>query len=328
LAEYILGNTLRKLAREHGLVRVLLWRLDFAMIWLLIKLFASLPVDTASRLGDRLGRVIGPRLVRKTAIFKENLGIAFPQLDESGLQDLVERAWGRAGRVLAEYPHLAAIGADNDRIVIDIQQDVETCRNPERPCVFISSHQSNWEILPVAMARLGIPSAVLYTPPTNPLLNQMLLNSRQALNCELLPRDASVRSLMQAFKRGRSIGMIADRRVDEGNPVCFFGRDKLTTLVPARLALKLNCDLIPTHVERLGDACFRVTLHPPLVADAPDADLTAQAIDMTGKAHQLFEEWARQSPQDWFCTKRLWAKPQKNAVNGHAAAVEVSSRAA
>ena len=45
----------------------------------------------------------------KTAIYRANMAIAFPELSAAELDQLVTRAWGRTGRVLAEYPHLATI---------------------------------------------------------------------------------------------------------------------------------------------------------------------------------------------------------------------------
>lgn len=308
MAEFILGNSLRKLAREKPLLQRLLWRADFMMIWLLVKLFTLLPVDTASRLGERAGTWIGPRLKRKTLIYKENLATAFPGLSAGELDDLVTRAWGRAGRVLAEYPHLPAILADPGRLEIEVRGNIETCNNPAKPAVMVSAHQSNWEIAAAAMAKLGIPNASLYSPPTNPLLDRMLLESRSALDCELLPRDNSARLLMRAMKGGRTVGMVMDRRVDDGVPIRFFGHDKLSTLVPARLALKFRCELVPIQVERLQDARFRVTFHPPVRPRDPDADENGQAIDMIQQVHCLFEAWIRQHPQDWFCSKRLWPR--------------------
>jgi KDO2-lipid IV(A) lauroyltransferase len=308
MAEFILGNSLRKLAREHRPLQRLLWRLDFAMIWLLVKLFALLPVDTASRIGERIGAWIGPRLKRKSMIFKENMAVAFPALEEAELDELVCRAWGRAGRILAEYPHLETILNDPERLVIDIREEIETYRDPSKPCVVVSAHQSNWEIAASALAKLGIPNASLYSPPTNPHLDRMLHDSRLALNCELLPRDNSARLLVRALKQGRSVGIVMDRRVDDGKPIPFFGRDKPSTIMPAWLALKYDCDLVPLKVERLRDARYRATLYPPVRPADPGADPTQQAIDMTRQLHQQFEQWIRENPQDWFCSKRLWPK--------------------
>jgi KDO2-lipid IV(A) lauroyltransferase len=308
MAEFILGNSLRKLARANRPLQQLLWRVDFAMLWLLVKLFTLLPVDTASRLGERVGAWIGPRLKRKSMIFKENMAIAFPDLEDAELDALVRRAWGRAGRILAEYPHLETILNEPGRLEIDIREEIETYRDPSRPCVVVSAHQSNWEIAASALAKLGIPNASLYSPPTNPLLDRMLQESRRALNCELLPRDNSTRLLVRALKGGRSVGIVMDRRVDDGRPVPFFGRDKLSTIMPAWLALKYGCDLVPLKVERLQDARYRATLYAPVRPADPAADLSGQAIDMTRQLHQQFERWIRENPQDWFCSKRLWPK--------------------
>ncbi|MCB1704313.1 MAG: hypothetical protein KDI17_05590 [Halioglobus sp.] len=308
MAEFIVGNPLRKWARDHRLLREALWRLDFVLVWSITRLARLLPVDTASRFGDRLGRWIGPKLKRKTAIYRANLAIAFPQLSETELDDLVTRSWGRSGRVMAEYPHLATILAEDDRLQIDIREPIETYENPARPCVIVTAHQSNWEVVCSAMAKLNIPNASLYSPPTNPLLDRMLLASREALNCELLPAENSARLLMRALKQGRTAAMVMDRRVDEGKPVQFFGLDKPSTIMPAKLALKFHCDLVPVQVERLQDAHYRVTFHPPVRPRNANADETDQAIDMIQQVHLQFENWIREQPEDWFCSKRIWPK--------------------
>ena len=320
MAEFIVGNSLRKLAREHRFLQRLLWRLDFVLVWLLIWLARRLPVDSASRLGARVGAWVGPKMKRKTAIFRANLAIALPQLDDEALDQLVVRAWSHAGRVATEYPHLETIMREHDRILIEIRERIETFDNPAKPCIFVSAHQGNWEVACIAMSRLGIPNASLYSPPTNPLLDEMLLESRQALNCELLPRDNSARLLMRAMKRGRSAAMVMDRRVDDGKPVRFFGHDKTSTLLPAKLALKNHCALVPIQVVRLQDARFRVIFHPPVRPSNPEADENTQSVDMIQQVHDQFEDWIRQHPADWFCSKRLWPKntiPKQPEVSGN-----------
>ena len=99
MAEFILGNPLRKVARKHRLLQRLLWRLDYGLIWTVVKLARLLPVDTASRYGERIGAWIGPKLRKKSAIFKENMRQAFPELGEDALDQLVRRAWGRSASI-------------------------------------------------------------------------------------------------------------------------------------------------------------------------------------------------------------------------------------
>lgn len=308
MAEFILGNPIRKLARKHPLLRDVLLRLDFALLWTVKSCSRLLPIDLGSRLGRRLGAFFGPRLASKTAIFRNNLAIAFPQLADKELDDLVTRAWGQAGRILTEYSHLDLLLKDPTRLEIDIREAIVTYSDTSQPCVIVTSHQSNWEVVCSAMAKLGIPNTSLYSPPSNPLLDRLLLDSRRALNCELIPRENSARPLLRAMQSGRTAAMVMDRRVDDGEPIRFFGHDKLSTLLPAKLAQKFKCDLVPVQVERLRDARFRVTFHPPLHPTDNTADEHSQAVDLTQQIHVHFEDWIRQNPQDWFCSKRLWPK--------------------
>jgi len=308
VTEFIVGNSFRRWARKHRPLRALLWRLDFLVFWLITRLAMLLPVDTASRFGRRLGAMAGSFLKRKSAIFRENMATAFPGLSATEIDQLVTRAWGQAGRVLLEYPHLATILAEDERLQIDIREPIATYRDPSRPCVIVTAHQSNWEVVCSAMAKLGIPNASLYSPPSNPLLDRLLLDSRRALNCQLLPRDQGARLLMRALKNGQTAAMVMDRRVKDGQPVEFFGHGKPSTVLPARLALKFGCDLVPAQVERLRDARFRVTFHAPVRPRNPGADEAARAIDMIQQVHGLFEGWIRAHPEDWFCSKRVWPK--------------------
>ena len=102
--------------------------------------------------------------------------------------------------------------------------------------------------------------------------------------------------------------MVMDRRVDGGTPVEFFGRDKPSTLMPARLATKFNCALVPAQVQRLQDARYRVIFHPPVMAGQHCTSESERAQDMIQQVHQQFEDWIRAKPEDWFCSKRLWPK--------------------
>jgi KDO2-lipid IV(A) lauroyltransferase len=326
--EFIVGNSLRNIARKHEFLRQALWRLDFALVWVVVLLSKLLPIDLSSRFGQRFGSWVGPKLKNKTAIYRENMAIAFPELNDEELDQLVSRAWGRVGRILTEYVHLSTILHEPQRLLIDIREPIETYDNPGRPCVVVTAHQSNWEVVCTAMAKIGIPNSSLYSPPTNPLLNKMLAESRRALNCELLPRDNSTRLLVRALKQGRTIAMVMDRRVDEGKPIQFFGHAKMSTIMPAKLALKFNCDLVPVQVERLQDARYRVTFHPPVHPVNPDADETARAIDMTQQVHNHFESWIRQQPEDWFCSKRLWPKGKIDQTKEAGSDADIDSYAA
>jgi len=315
MAEFIIGAPLKGPARRYPWLRRLLWRIDFVFVWLLLRLFRLLPVDLASRLGARLGGWIGPRLAGKHRLVRDNLAIAFPGFGDGAREHLARQCWRQGGRILAEYPHLDRFAREAPRLHIDT-----TGANPVdlQPCIIACAHLSSWEVVGSAMTRLGIPNATLYSPPSNPYLDRMLLSSRAVLNCELVPRDNSARALFKALRGGRSVGVVVDRRVDDGEEVDFFGHPKATSMMPARLALKQGCALVPARVRRVRDAHYSVSFYPPIAASDPDAPEDEQARDMMQQLHDHFAAWIREEPAYWLCTKRLWPRgtaPERPTAN-------------
>ena len=315
MAEFILGSPLKPLAKRFPRLRRALWRLDEGFVRLLLALFRRLPVDRASRLGARVGGIIGPLLRNKSRLLHDNLAIAFPDRTPREIDTLVRECWRQSGRILAEFPHLERLAATPDRFEIDTRLCDPAA---QQPCILVSAHLSNWEVIGIGLHLRGVASAALYTPPSNPYLDRMLRDSRAVMGCELLPRDNSARLLVRLLRAGRSAAMAVDRRVDEGEEIEFFGHPKASTLLPARLALKQGCALIPTRVQRLRDARFRIIFYPPITATAPSAGERECAIDMMQQLHRQFETWIREQPADWLCSKRLWSR----GTNATAGAVQ------
>ena len=105
------------------------------MFWIIGKLSRMLPLDTASRFGNKLCTFIGPYLKQKNTIFHSNMAIAFPELSEPERQQLIIKTWGQSGRLLAEYLHLDTILKETDRISINIHGTVPTYSDPTKASV-------------------------------------------------------------------------------------------------------------------------------------------------------------------------------------------------
>lgn len=310
MAKFIFGNPVRKTAAQSNRVSRLLWLLDMAFIGSIFGLLRLLSVDKAAALGRRFGRWLGPRFKKKSAIVRSNLRQALPDKSAAQLDLLTAEVWGNAGAVFAEYAHLETIchlEASTRMEVVNLG-DIETFRNPTSPMVIATAHLANWELIGAAIVKAGAPFVALYSPPANPWFEKLLVKQRQTLGCELLARDASMRTLFRALEQGKSIGMVMDRRIDSGTPLPFFGEDMSTTLLPAKLSLRYGCELVPVRVERLQNAHYRVTFYPAIKAQDTQADATTQAKQMARQMTTLFEDWIRARPQDWLCTKRLWSK--------------------
>ncbi len=309
MAQLILSKSLSKRIDRSPVLRRVRWGIEAATLGLFWQVCAWLPPDKASAFGRWLLGLIGPSL-RKSRHMRRNLSFAFPELDEDQRKVLLREVWGNTGAVLAEYPHLATFcqGDYEARIEIVSHRDLRDYGTGRRQGIFVTAHAGNWELGAAPTVHFGVPLAVVYAPIKNPIIDRMLRRWRAGLGCDLIDRDDSLPRLIKTLNDGGSLGLVADHRDDGGVPLPFFGLDKLTTVVPARLALRHGCDLVPTRVERLGGTRFRVTFYDPI---QPDPDLSSekdQAIQMMGEVNKVFEQWIRERPEQWLCTKRAWPK--------------------
>lgn len=272
-------------------------------------LFSLLSPDRASAAGRVLMRTLGPRL-HKHRIIKRNLAIAFPEKSPDDVELLARDVWGHVGAVLAEYPHLGTIcGREaGKRLEIQVSERARVFRGQATRAVFVGAHLSNWEVGAAMVHRLGVSNKAVYTPVQNPWINRALFGFRQSLGYGLINRDEAMRAVIRQLSSGGSVGLLVDQRVDSGEPVEFFGHDMLTSVTPARLALRFRCELIPVRVERLSGARFRVIFCDPILPDDPDADEPVQVLQMTRKINAFFEDWIRARPDEWMCSKRRWPK--------------------
>ena len=312
MARLLLGDSLRKTADRWPIVQQATWAVEAFLFGTFLRIAQVLPADSVAALSRRTLKWLGPKQP-KNRIVRRNLQLAFPDKTDEEISILASEIWGNMGAILAEYAHLddICVHAADERLQIVTQGRIEAFDRPGQPSIIISAHLGNWEVIAAAVTRQGVPLTSVYTPLQNPRLDRILMRRRQALGCRLIPRDESMRSLIRELSAGRSIGMVMDQRVDSGKPIPLFGIDKLTTLIPARLALRHGGELIPARTERLSDARFRVTFYPPVQPDDATGTEIDKAIQMTRKVNQLFEDWIRERPQDWFCTKRRWPKDAK-----------------
>lgn len=298
----------RGLARAPALASVVQW-LEAAWLALVWGALALLPPGRAAVVSAGFLRRVGPRL-RKHRHVRHNLAIAFPELGEAEREALGREVWASLGAVFGEFPHLARIDREAERLELELWDGLGPLQDPPQPAVFVTAHVGNWELTTLAAGRFGVPVSVIYSPDANPWVDRLIRRWRRALRCELVPKKGGLRALLRALAAGHSLGFLIDTRQDDGEPVPFFGVPALTSTVPARLALRAGLQLVPVRSERIGPARFRISFGDAVAPD-PALGPREQALDMTRRVNERFEAWIRERPEQWLCTKRRWPRDAK-----------------
>jgi KDO2-lipid IV(A) lauroyltransferase len=295
-------------------LRVIVWPLQGLALAAFWSCCALMSPERAAAFGARLGRALGPRF-RWHRRLRDNLAIALPRASASEVATIARDVWGSFGATLAEYAHLGTIAERDfdEQVEVVVHPSLKALGGPGRPFVFVTAHLGNWEIAAAVARRFGVPLTVVYSRHANPLTERLVQRQRRALGCRFLAAENSMRPLLNELRAGRAIALLVDLRVESGEAVPFCGQDTTTTTVPARLALRFGCPLVPVRVERLQPARFRVTAYDPVLPDdaaAPDL----QARQMMARVNKLFEAWIVARPHEWQCFHNRWPKATRRQV--------------
>ena len=271
-----------------------------------------LPLQTASKMGGLLGRLIGS-MSNRTNIALHNIKLAMPELHEDQVKNVITGMWDNLGRTFAEFPHISDMDPDNFKKLAQINGLVhlDRIRNNGKSAIFFSGHLANWELAPKSMAMCDFPLALVYRKGNNPGLDQIIQGLRSHYQTTGVPKgkDGS-RRLIKLIQQGRHIGMLIDQKMNDGIEVDFFKRGAMTAPAIAKLALKFNCPVIPVKVARTSGSAHEVTIYPPVEVTRTKNDNEDIYLLMT-KLNGILENWIRENPSQWIWLHNRWPKNER-----------------
>jgi KDO2-lipid IV(A) lauroyltransferase len=270
--------------------------------------------ETASTFAGGLARFIGPWLP-VSRVADSNLELALPELTPRGRRAVVRGVWENLGRTVGELPHLASLRENTPSgpgFEIEGADYLHEQAGRGGPVLLVSGHIGNWEMLPPAVARHGLPFASFYRAAANPRVDALIRALRdRAMGKEKMPLFAKgakgAREALAYVARGGRLGMLVDQKMNDGLEATFFGKPAMTAPALAAMALRYRCPVIPGYVVRLGPARLRVVVEAPL--PLPDTgDRQEDTRLLTQAINDRLESWIRQRPQSWLWLHRRWPK--------------------
>lgn len=290
--------------RRIPLGKRLRYAAETVCVFVVYAFFRCLPLSAASATGGWLGRVFGSLLPSNRTAY-DNIALAMPETTMEERKQIVAGMWDNLGRIAAEYPHLGHI-LDNVEVVGS--EHLEALRRSDKPSLLFAAHIANWEICSIAMRAAGVPIYPVYRRPNNPWVENLLAHARGSGAVKLIPKGAEgAREMLSVLKRGETVGIMMDQKLNEGMAIPFFGHDAMTAPAIAAFALKFKCPVHPVRIERIDGCRFRVTVLPAL-ALPQTADKTEAMRTILTEVNRLFEEWIRARPGQWLWIHRRWGK--------------------
>ena len=277
--------------------------LEGSFLLLIFIVLRILPLGISSFLMGKLSSLIGPRLgVTKKAY--NNIKNVMPEKNEKEITKIIKDMWENLGKVAGEYPHLSKISPEkNNKIQIYGKKNLLLVKKTKTPAIFFSGHLANWEILPNVAIKNGVPVLSIFRRPNNPFINFLIKYIRS--NLPMAPKGKEgARQLIYSLKKGRSIGLVIDQKMNDGIEVPFFNKPAMTSDALAQLCLRIKSLVIPVGVERIKNTNFKITFHDPLKITKNGKKKTPLQI-MT-EVNLIMEKWIRKNPGQWLWLHRRW----------------------
>ena len=279
-------------------------RIEYVLFRIVAGIIGALPLDFASAVSGRIWRFLAPWLPRQQRAH-EGLALAFPELSFAERERILSAMWDNLGRTFAEFFHLPQILAE-ERITFEAPEKFDAILK-RGPFIVCSLHLGNWELAGVAGLRLKLPMTGVYQALTNPLVDRWTYEKRRPFFPGGLfdKSPATSRALIRLARAGGYTSFIADLREGRGADVPFFGRPALSNPFPALLARVAGLPLYAVRVKRVGGVHFSVNIEPVEVPVSEDRD--ADVLSATAALQARFEEFIRETPEQWMWSHRRWA---------------------
>ncbi len=290
-------------------------RAEAALAAVLIRGLGALRPEAASNLAGHVAAMLGPMLP-VSRVADANLRAALPELDAAARHRVVRGAWEQLGRTVGELPHVGRLVQDTARgpgwevVGEDVLADLAARGGP---AIFFSGHIGNWEILPRAAGRYGLPVASFYRAAQNRQVDAMIAGLRAEAaghTPKMFAKGAAgARLALGHLRRGGFLAMLVDQKQNDGIKSRFFGLPVMTAPAAASFALHFRCPLVPALAQRVGPARLRLVVEPPL--PLPDTgDRVADVASLTQDVSNVLERWIRADPASWLWLHRRWPKPE------------------
>ena len=285
-------------------------KLEYAPVWLILKVMGILPRELARFVGISIGYsvyLLHPRLRR---VGMRNLQMAMPALNNRRRRKIVRGVFRTLGRQLADVCQFPSYDKKSiDQLAVyEGFEAFDAARARGKGVLFLTAHLGGWEIGSFMHSLHGNTMAVVVRPLDNPYLDRLVTHYRTMHGNRTFEKQQFARGLLSAMKAGETVGVLMDQNMTppQGVFVDFFGIPACTASGIARVALRTDAAVVPAFT--IWDPVLRkYRVHfEPAVALIRTGDVEADVVANTAKFTRILEEFVRKYPDQWLWVHKRW----------------------
>jgi len=290
-------------------MKIIRYFLEFILVIFFFLIFKIIGLKLSSKLGEIIGKYFGP-LFRKKAIAKKNILIAFPNINETSIDQIIDDMWGNIGSIFGEYIHInkfSILDEEKNKIVFTNKSNLQILKNNKKPIVFFSGHFANFELMAKCLRELEFNIGAIYRPLNNIFLNPIMEFIRKKYICsiQIEKGSAGTKKLIKHISANNPLALMIDQRLSSSIRVPFFNQPATTTTTPAQLSIKYDALLVPVFLKRLKKTYYEFFIEEPLVVKKT-TNYEKDIFNITEIMNKKIEEFIKVDPANWLWSHDRW----------------------
>ena len=304
-------------SQESGEGRSRIQKSGFIFEYVLIRVFGALlslfPLSFLLRLARPLGYFLFSILGRSRRTALENLRQVYgSQKSDAEIREMAKETFVYLSEFGIEWLYMPKIARHAERYLgIQGVEKIHAALAKKKGAMLLVSHNGNWEIMALIGGLLIAKpvNATIYAlarPLKNPYLYQRVIHLRGLTGLKSISKIGAVRWTLKLLKQNGIISLLIDQRVNEGAVEAeFFGREALTTSLPAIAAIRLGTPIFHVFLRQTPELRYVMEVDGPVPIETTD-NLEKDIRVNTQRFNDRIETEIRKYPAHWLWMHNRW----------------------
>lgn len=272
----------------------------------------ALPYSLSVSLGATLGAILWVASKKKVDAAERRCVRAL-QVGITEARKIVRGSYINLGRSVAEFVSMSKMkDALADLVELHGEEHLQKAFDRGKGVILLSGHLGNWELGAAAIAARGYPMNVIGADQRDERITNLIIRNREKCGVKTVSKGFDIKSAIQCLRRGEVLAILVDQDVrNKGVVVPFLGLPASTPYGPAKIALKLQCSLLPVFMIRRGTS-FRHDFHilpSPWKNGYPEPEEDMETS--MSVCNNFIGEWIRKCPDQWMWLYPRWASTEE-----------------
>ena len=296
-----------KLIRRKFVGSFPLWNfVEYALLRAGMALINFFPARVSTWASRRIGDIIFLILPGRRKVAISNLTIAFGNTkSDREKTSLALESFRNLATCFMEFSRIPKfLKVAESRIHFKGTEHMREARKRGRGLILIMSHLGPWEYLGFLAHHENYIGTILGRPIRNPYIYKWFKSLRELMGLKYSDKDGSPKVFFSELRQNHGLAIAIDQWAgNEGIWIDFFGTPTSTTAIPARIAKKTGCTLLPGYCIRVASGKYEIHIEPGIIPVKDDPDWVENA---TKQLNRLLEEKIRAFPEQWTWTHKRW----------------------